>query len=365
MNILILSCNTGQGHNSAAGAIKESLERRGDSCELVNALQFLSQTADDIICDGHVFLYRRFPKLFGIGYRFEEKHSPKFICNQLRRGTEKFGKFFAQKNYDAIICTHIFGAILVNEFKKKTGAKILTSFVSTDYTVYPGVVEADADVYFIAHPLLCEEYVAQGIARDKLFASGIPVSAQFFKKNSKSDIRQALGLDKYKKIILISGGSMGAGPLAKLSLMLSQRFSDILIVVACGTNKSLLEKITGADMPNILAIPYTKKMSEYMDAADIYLTKAGGLSTTEAIMKQVPLIYVSAVPGCETRNIEFMTKHSYAMATYSLEETVEQVSYTFENIDSLSQNISRCRSELPQNPADAICEHISSCLGQK
>ncbi len=365
MHILILSCNTGQGHNTAARAIKEALERRGDTYEIANALQFLSQAADDIICDGHVFLYRRLPKLFGVGYRFEEKHSPKFICNQLRRGVGKLEKFLSQNHFDAVICTHIFGAILVNELKKKNGTEILTTLVSTDYTVYPGAVESNADVYFIAHPFLEEEFVLQGIAKEKLVPCGIPVSPQFLKRESQAEARQSLGLPNDRNIILISGGSMGAGPIAKLSYMLSRRLPDDLVIVACGTNNSLLEKITQASMPNILALPYTKKMAAYLDAADIYLTKAGGLSTTEAIMKQIPLVYINAVPGCETRNIEFMTKHSYAAAAFSPEDAVHRTIYALTHKASVERGISKCRSELPYDPAESICEHISLQLNKK
>lgn len=359
MHILILSCNTGQGHNTAARSIKEALDRRSDSYEVKNALSFLSQAADDIICDGHVFLYRRLPKLFGVGYRFQERHSPKFICNQLKRGIGKLEKYLSENKFDAIICTHIFAAILVNELKKKSGLSIYTGLVTTDFTCYPGSLEANADAYFIAHPILTKDFIALGIPKEKIIPCGIPVSQQFLTKESSVSARQNLGLPLDKHIVLMSGGSMGAGPLVKMASILSNRLSDSLIIVACGTNTRLVQKLSSLNMPNILALPFTKKMAVYLDAADVYLSKAGGLSTTEAIMKEIPLIYINAVPGCETRNIEFMTGNSYAAAAFSPEDAVMRTVYALNHKDSAKAGISKCRSELAQNPADFICEYVS------
>ena len=66
-------------------------------------------------------------------------------------------------------------------------------------------------------------------------------------------------------------------------------------------------------------------MDLYMDAADLILTKAGGLSTTEALMKRLPMVYINAVPGCETRNLEFMVSHGYARTADTPEALTELV----------------------------------------
>lgn len=363
MRILILSCNTGQGHNTAAHSIKEVFEKNGSSCEIKNALQFLSQVADEVISDGHVFLYRRLPKLFGVGYRFQERHSARFMLSQLRRGIGKLEAYLNQNNFDAIICTHIFGAILVNELKKKTGLKIHTSLIITDFTCYPGSIECEADAYFIPHPKLIDEFVNNGIEREKIVPSGIPVNCRFLLKESKEAAREALCLPGDRKIILIAGGSMGCGPINKLALMLSKKLPDNLVLVACGTNKKLFENLTNFGRGNIIPLPYTKNMPLYLDAADVFLTKAGGLSTTEAILKEIPLIYINAVPGCETRNIDFMTQNSYAAAAFSPEDAVNRTIYALYHPENAKKCISNCRSFLPENPAqtiyDFVCDQVN------
>lgn len=364
MRVLILSCNTGQGHNSAALAVKEAFEKNGHSCELENALLFISKVHDDIICDGHVFVYKRFPKLFGVGYRYEERHEPKFMQNQLRLGIKKFGEYLKDNSFDIIICTHVFGSILVNEYKKKTGYGCPCAFISTDYTCCPGAFEANSDMYFTPHPALNDEFINAGVPSEKIFPLGIPVAQKFLKKKTKNAAREELELPQDKKIVLVGGGSMGCGPIVKLAALLSRRLPNALIIVACGSNERLLERITRLEHNNILPLPYTKQMDLYLDAVDLYLSKAGGLSTTEAIMKQVPLLYINAVPGCETRNIDFMVGQGFASSSHTPEEAAHLAADILKNPQEAQNCIYRCRTSLPENPAEAICKQVFETLCQ-
>lgn len=359
MRVLILSCNTGQGHNSAAKAVKEEFESRGHICEIKNALSFISRIADEVISDGHVFVYRRFPKLFGVGYRFEERHSPKFICSQLRRGVGRLKEYLEQNPVDAIVCTHVFGAIMVNELKKTSNLNAHLSLISTDYTCCPGSLESGADTYFIPHPKLVQEFVSNGIDREKIVPFGIPVASQFFVSETKAKARIALGLSQTKRIVLVGGGSMGCGPIVRLSYLLSKKMPSDIVIVLCGTNSKLQQKIDDLSRSNIITVPYTKKMSLYLDAADVYLSKAGGLTTAESIIKQIPLVFINAVPGCETRNIDFMTSNGYAAAAFSPEEAVDRAFYALCHPETVGNGISVCRRALADNPAKAICDFIS------
>ncbi len=366
MRVLILSCNTGQGHNTAALAIKEAFEKKGHSCDMQNTLLFLSKVHDTIICDGHVFVYKRLPKLFGVGYRYEENHEPKFIRSQLRLGVKKFGEFLKGNNFDVIVCTHVFSSILVNEYKKKTGYDCPCAFISTDYTCHPGAFESSADLYFTPHPALTDEFVSAGIDKTKIYPLGIPISQKFLSCVSKEEAREALSLPPDKKIVLVGGGSMGCGPIVRLSDLLSQRLSeDGLVVVACGSNEQLLERIAKLKSPNILPLPYTKRMDLYLDAADLYLSKAGGLSTTEAVFKQIPLLYIAAVPGCESRNIDFMTSQGYADSADTPEDARDAAVSILQNPEKARERISGCRALLPDDPAQAICQEVEKLISKK
>ena len=63
MKTLILSCDTGEGHNSCAKAIREEFLSRGEECDICEALHFLSEGAQKLITSGHTFMYRHTPCL--------------------------------------------------------------------------------------------------------------------------------------------------------------------------------------------------------------------------------------------------------------------------------------------------------------
>lgn len=78
MKLLILSCHTGQGHDSASAAIREVWEERGHCCETADALAFVSPWVSRQVARWHVRIYRYLPGLFRWGYAFAEKHPSAF-----------------------------------------------------------------------------------------------------------------------------------------------------------------------------------------------------------------------------------------------------------------------------------------------
>ena len=69
MQTLILSCNTGAGHNSCAQAVQEAYHSRGEICNITDSLQFISEKASTFISNLHTRIYRHAPRLFDAGYQ--------------------------------------------------------------------------------------------------------------------------------------------------------------------------------------------------------------------------------------------------------------------------------------------------------
>lgn len=319
MRFLILSCNTGEGHNSAAKAIKEYFEKMGEVCEIKDALSFWSPEKSRIICKGHVFLYRNIPKLFGIGYRFEENHPPKkgkesIVYELMKNGCKSLLKILKKADYDAVICTHLFSAMMMTELRKNDKYIIPTYFVATDYTCYPCTNESSVDGYFIPHKQLTDEFIKGGISKERLIPSGIPVKSTFYDKILPENAKYKLHLPLDKKIVLLMCGSMGCGPIKTLTEELPQMLpEDAHLAVICGNNRKLYNKLNkDGHSENVSVVGYTTRVSLYMDAASLILTKAGGLSSTEAAVKGLPMIFVDAVPGCETKNLDFFKSNGFA-----------------------------------------------------
>ena len=231
MRLLILSCNTGEGHNSTAKAIIQAAESDGAVCEMKDALSYWPVGTNSFICGGHVFLYRNAPELFGAGYRFFEVMSEKTNeKNQLReqKGKEPvrnailgLAKLPAEKlyadisagDYDAVICVHVFASLMMTEIRRKYGDSLPTYFVATDYTCSPGVNISDFNACFIPAEGLIPEFSGLGVKPEKLIPTGIPIRADFYTKLPADEAKEKLGLPKDRRIVLFMCGSMGVGPM--------------------------------------------------------------------------------------------------------------------------------------------------------
>lgn len=365
MRLLILSCNTGEGHNSAARALKGCFEAQNISCEIRDALAFWSPEKSKIISKGHVFIYRKMPKLFGVSYRFEENHPPKkgddsLIYELVIKGCDSLREYLSENKYDAIICTHVFSAMMVTELKKRSKCSVKSYFIATDYTCSPGVSQTSLDRYFIPHKKLIPEFMDNGLPESKLIPSGIPVRMDFYKKTDPDKAKDLLSLPRNKKIVLLMCGSMGCGPIKTLAEYLPQQIpSDSLLVVICGNNRRLYKALTKYPLPdNMRVLGFTSRMPLYMDAADLILTKPGGLSSTEAAVKALPMLFIDAVPGCETRNFEFFIKNGFADMRDSVLGLCDAVCELLENEEKLKKMSKNLKSEFSGCAVQSISEYI-------
>jgi len=157
---------------------------------------------------------------------------------------------------------------------------------------------------------LAEEFIAGGVTGEKLVASGMPVLSQFYTHGDKAIAKLALGIEPDNVHLLMMCGSMGCGPMKQLTQALSRRLEpNCAVSVVCGTNAKLRQELEQRyrHQPNIRIYGFVQDMSTLMDSADLYLTKPGGLSTSEALAKALPMVLIDAVAGCESYNLRYFT----------------------------------------------------------
>lgn len=328
MRILLLSTNTGEGHNSTAKAVMGVLESRGVDCAMADALAFLSPGFSKFVCDWHVRLYRHGRKLFDWGYRFAEStaNPDEFnpIYELLALGAAKMKDWILEEGFDAILCTHAFAGVMVTEIRRKWNVAIPSYFVSTDYTCHPTVEQCDLDGYFISAQGQLGEFVYAGIPKNKIIVSGIPVRQDFYHKGDKTAARQALELPLEDTVILLMCGSMGCGPIPALTRNLMERIPENTRVVAvCGNNEALFRQVSAIEDGRLRVLGFTDRIAEYMDSADLIITKPGGLSSTEAANKGLPMVFVNFVGGCESRNFNFFLEKGYAVGSTEVKEAAD------------------------------------------
>ena len=313
MKLLILTCSTGGGHTSAAKAIAEAARRDGVESDIVDALQFLPGVDGKLISHGHTFVYRHLPRMFGIGYRFERRGGARAFRVECRRGARSLGPYIAAGGYAAVVSVHIFSSFMLAKLRDRGELSIPVVNVATDYTCSPGFAECDLGVNCIPRGL-SGEFISHGLEAGQLVETGIPVSSCYDECAGRAEARRMLGLEESGPLVLLMCGSMGCGPMEWLAGELSRALPEGgMIAALCGTNKKLRAALDSDGLPGLMSIGYTQQVSLWMDAADLIISKPGGLTSSEAMAKRLPMIIIDAVPGCETKNLEYLTARGCAV----------------------------------------------------
>lgn len=336
MKVLILSCDTGEGHNSAAKAISEYLTMNGTQCRVENTLSLASPLLSQAVSDLYIFSTRT--NLFKMAYRAGEVvsegsriKSPVYAANIIY--CRKLLSFIRSDRYDTIICTHLFPAqaltYLRHSSRLSTGTRCL--FVSTDYTCIPFLKETDLDAYVVPHEHLIEEFAEKGLPGQKLYPFGIPVRSVFHSRTPRDTARAGCaalfpeGIRTDRRWFLIMSGSMGFGDLSETVMEILDRCRENTeTIIVCGRNEALRKSLseTFGGCPEIHLLGFTDRIPQLMDAGDVLFTKPGGLSSTEAAAKGIPIIHTGPIPGCETRNALFFHYHNMS---YSSRDAARQV----------------------------------------
>lgn len=366
MKLLILTCNTGQGHNSCAAALREAAVARGMECDVHDALAFISDGFSRVVSRGHVWIYRRLPWLFRKGYRLVEQmrsfgDEGTAVYRLLSTGTRKLDAFLRAGGYDAVLCTHVFAATMLTEALSGWDSPPVTGVVATDYTCTPTTEKSRLDYYFLPHEQLIPEYLDRGVEEKRMVSVGIPVRQMFFQRLEKGAAKRAFGIDAHRDHLLIMCGSMGCGPMEKLTQQLAEKMSDMQeLTVVCGTNEKLRSKLAEqyeADS-RIHIRGFVEDISGLLDSADLYMTKPGGISTSEAAAKGVPMVLVDAVAGCEAHNARFFCGAGAAVIAREPEELVALCLQLLADPARRRQMARACRSLFPGNPAEEILDAL-------
>lgn len=367
-NVLILSCSTGQGHNSCAQAVKEYFDKKEVNCEIQDALGFISKGFSKFMSWGHSFMYRHIPGLFRWGYGYSKKHPGVFkqdsgIYKILTAGAKRMYQYITEKQFDTVICTHVFAAIILTHMGKIYPISLKTAMIITDYTCYPGMNAVDVQQYFIPSESLSEEFVQNGIPEERIIPTGIPVCRSFLKETGKADAKRLLNIDVKNRHLLIMCGSIGCGPIAKMVEQIAENLPEYSEVsVICGINRRLQKKLNKKykNSEKIHVVGYTRQMPLYMDSADFYLTKPGGLSVTEAAVKKLPMAFINAVAGCEQYNIDFFVNLGAAIASDSPKELVDKSICILESDEKRRQMETALRTYRQPDGAALIFDFIEN-----
>ena len=363
MKAIILSCGTGGGHNAAGKAVKEELEQRGHTVKMLNPYDLKSSKTSKKIDELYIKTVRISPKLFGAVYALGNAYrrlpfrSPVYFANASM--VKRLENLFEKEKPDVVFMPHIFPAEIITNMKNRSITTPKTFFIATDYTCTPFTEEADCDAYIIPSKKLENEFAAYNLPRSKMYPIGIPVSRCFSCPVSREEAARALELDPDKRYILVSGGSMGAGKLVwaiKLLYDCFKKDENTRLIVICGSNEWLYRQLKKRYSDKITAVRFTDKIAEYMRVSDVYVTKPGGLSSTEGAVMGVPMVHTLSIPGCETANMKFFSQHGMSIPVRRLSKQLVPAVIKLKNAENAEKMTENQKKHINPLAASDICD---------
>jgi len=327
--VLILSASVGAGHLRAAEALEKAFRQTDAAQEIrnIDVLQFTNPLFRRLYGKAYLDMVNTMPEV--LGWMYDSFDKP--WQNERRRlaldrlNTQPFIKLLKDYQPDIAVCTHFLPAEIISWLKGKEKISFPQAIVVTDFDVHAMWLCHHFEQYFVALDETRVHLEKLGISQDKITVSGIPIDPIFAVTKDKTAIREKYGLAKDKLTILVSAGGFGVGNVEHLLEALSYLKTPAQVLAICGRNEELktkLEKLSAGKLNNetvtFKPIGYTTKMDEYMSAADLIVGKPGGLTTSEAMAKNLIFVIVNPIPGQEERNSDHLLEKGCAIKCNNL-----------------------------------------------
>lgn len=368
-----MSCGTGGGHNAAAYAVAEALQSRGHHVTVLDPYSLRGKGLDHAVGNTYIRLVQRCPGAFGLvyglgsAYRRLPFRSPVYWING--KMARAMAEYLEAHPVDVVLTSHLFpGEILT--YMKDHGKKVpKLIFLSTDYTCIPFTEELDCDAYVLPSAAQAAEFRKRGVPAAKSHPLGIPVRQAFGQPETKAAAREKLGLPLDRPCWLLAGGSMGAGQVKRAVAALYKQLdqdTDVVLTVICGSNEKLRRNLTKrfGQWPALRCIGVTDQMADYLHACDVYMSKPGGLSSTEAAVAGIPLIHLPPIPGCETKNAAYFSSTGMSLVVKNPKRDLTKALETLSDPSNAQKMRASQQKGVPQNAAEDICKLAEQLVGE-
>ena len=332
--VLILSASAGAGHVRAAEALMKDFQAHpavanGGEVQHWDILKYTSAVFRTIYSKVYIDLIGRAPWLLGMVYKGTDKPWKEGIAQAFEKfNAGPFIDSLREFKPDLVVCTHFTPPNIISWLNTKrkgalgNGHKIFPAIVVTDLDLHAMWLTRSYSRYFVALEETRVYLKCMGIPDEQITVSGIPVDPVFRIQKNLQETRRLLGLDPDRFTILISAGGFGVGPVEiLLSELLTMKLPAQVVAIAGKSEelKAKLERLAkraqgggGNASVRIHAIGFTRQMDDYMAAADLLISKPGGLTTSEAMARGLPMCVVNPIPGQEERNSDHLLEAGVA-----------------------------------------------------
>ena len=326
--------------------------------------KYINKTLNSLIKNTYIGMIKYYPKLWGKFYYCTASISQNSLMQRFLNsiGLSKLQKLIKTLQPDLIICTFPTVAGVLSQLRLKKVLNVPLVTVITDYVVHSQWIHAGVDMYIVGCQDIFDGLVAKGISPEQIHVTGIPVSPQFEGTLERVEIVSKLGLCPDRQTLLIMGGAYGVlDNLKEVCRIIAEKKTALQIVVVCGHHQKLynsLQCLVGKTRNPIILLGYVKNVEELMTAADLIITKAGGLTVSEALTLKLPLVIYKPIPGQEEANAAFLNKMGAGRIAYTADQLKNVVLSLIEQPKKLKEMRQAAARAIPGLAAERSVEHM-------
>ena len=370
MKVLIFYASYGGGHLNAAKSIENCIKNnyKDIDVKLIDCMKYVNKTIEKVTTAAYREMAKKAPWAWGRIYSDAQKgplahittRSNKFMAIKLLR-------LLREKEPDLIISTHPFGSQMCSYLKRKGKITAKIATIMTDFAPHDQwlVGHEFTDYFFVAHDKMKDYLISKNVKEEKIFSTGIPISEKFQEKYDKSKIVEKYNLDKNKfTILFFGGGEFGLGKTRTVQIF--ENFvqetlkHDIQIIAISGKNpkmKSAFEEIVNKNKAenNVKIIGFSNEVPKLMSISDLVVTKPGGLTTSESLASNLPMVVINPIPGQEEENAEFLESKGIAVWIKKTDNSKKVIEELLNNKDKLNKMKENTKILAKPHSTDDIC----------
>ncbi len=341
--VLLMYITRVSGHRKATVAIQRTLHQLSKDIEApcINGFGYTYPLLEKVVNRAYLSVIKRTPKVWDVLYdnpRIVKKSRPlkEFLH---KTSQKKLQRLFQRHRPDTVVCTQAFPCGMVADYKRSRGLPVTLIGVLTDFMPHSFWLNEGVDYYVVPTLEARDRFLQKGVPPDAIKVYGIPIDPKFSKQLDKGPIMARMGLDPDVPVVLIMGGGQGLGPIRNIVSSLERVGTPLQMVVVSGTNKKLVKWLSGR-VPQarrkIVFYEYATNVDELMEIASLIVTKPGGMTTSEALAKGLPMVVVNPIPGQESRNTDFLLEKGIALRIDKTKDIAEEIEWLLRSPNRLA-----------------------------
>ncbi len=366
--VLILTTNYGDGHIKAAGSLLNEIKKQDASVEvkIVNLFHEAHPVLNKIIRELYLNCYSHMPQFYGFIYYLTKDIRWNLCLNYINGllGRKRLRQYLEEFKPNIVVNTFPVLAMPILYRKGKTNVPCYT--IVTDYGIHSQWIDRGVSKYFIGDECMKKELTDQGIDEEKISVTGIPVCIEC-KSVDREKFLCKYGLESFNLpvVTLLAGAHGVLRNLREAGKMLYEIKPEAQFIIACGKNNALreeVEKATDKYRDRIKVFGFVDNIHELMMGSDIVVSKPGGITTTEVMNMNVPMVIFGNPAGQENENAKYLLRNGCSYHAHNLNELIGILSQLLEDKDELNRMKENARKICRPNGCTEMAKYIVNQL---